>query len=68
MVGLVAVSLGVSSAHFVPYCVVVALFCVVFVKVDHVDCGLGMLFLFLFGDAVACQHTLPFFWQALAHC
>lgn len=67
MVGLVAVPLRVGSAHFVPHCIVVAFFCVVFVEVDHVDCGLGVLFLFLLGDAVARQHTLPFFRETLTH-
>jgi len=60
-----AVSLRVGGTHLVPHGIILALFCVVLVEVDHVDGGLGVLLLFLLCDAVAGQHALPFLGETL---
>lgn len=54
-----------GCAHLVPHCIVFTLLCIVFVEVDHVDGGLGVLLLLLLRDAVAGKHALPFLGQTL---
>jgi hypothetical protein len=64
-IGLVRVSLRLRRAHFVPDGVVLGLLSVVLVEVDDVHDSLGVLLLFLLGDAILLEHALPFFGKAL---
>ena len=64
---LVGVALRVGRPHLVPDGVVLGLFRIVFVEIDHVDGGLRVLLLLLLGNAVLLQHALPFLGETLDH-